>query len=73
MVRGTDYLLQKHFSRSLADKNVADTGPVSAGTGTFVTSLIDYLPADRLEHKYRHEIHATPKWLYCPITSPNLN
>ena len=31
----------------------------ATGTGTFVTNLINYLPADRLEHKYRNEIHAT--------------
>ena len=68
MVRGTDHLLQKHFGRSLADDNVQILDP-AAGTGTFVTSLIDYLPADRLEHKYRTK--STPmKWPYCPITSP---
>ena len=51
IIRGADHLLQKHFGRSLADDNVQILDPAT-GTGTFVTSLIDYLPADRLEHKY---------------------
>ena len=71
MVRGTDYLLQKHFGRSLADNNVQILDP-AAGTGTFVTSLIDYLPADRLEQKYRHEIHANEVAIL-PYYIANLN
>ena len=57
IIRGTDHLLQKHFGRTLADDNVQILDPAT-GTGTFITSLIDYLPADRLEHKYLNEIHA---------------
>ena len=52
IIRGADHLLQKHFGRGLADENVQILDPAT-GTGTFVTGLIDYLPADRLEHKYR--------------------
>ena len=47
IIRGTDYLLQKHFGRTLADDNVQILDPAT-GTGTFITSLIDYLPPDRL-------------------------
>ena len=57
IIRGTDFLLQKHFGRTLADENVQILDPAT-GTGTFITSLIDYLPADRLEYKYLNEIHA---------------
>ena len=57
IIRGADYLLQRHFGRTLADDNVQILDPAT-GTGTFITGLIDYLPADRLEHKYLHEIHA---------------
>ena len=71
MVRGTDYLLQKHFGRSLADENVQILDP-AAGTGTFVTSLIDYLPADRLEYKYLNEIHANEVGIL-PYYIANLN
>ena len=51
IIRGTDHLLQKHFGRSLADDNVQILDPAT-GTGTFITNLINYLPADRLEYKY---------------------
>ena len=71
MIRGTDYLLQKHFGRSLADENVQILDP-AAGTGTFVTGLIDYLPTDRLEHKYLKEIHANEVGIL-PYYIANLN
>ena len=71
IIRGTDHLLQKHFGRSLADDNVQILDPAT-GTGTFVTSLIDYLPLDRLERKYRHEIHANEVAIL-PYHIANLN
>ena len=46
IIRGTDHLLQKHFGRTLADDNVRILDPAT-GTGTFITNLINYLPADR--------------------------
>ena len=64
IIRGADHLLQKHFGRSLGDKNVQILDPAT-GTGTFVTNLINYLAEsgepdamERLEHKYLNEIHA---------------
>ena len=71
IIRGADYLLQKHFGRSLADDNVQILDPAT-GTGTFVTALIDYLPADRLEHKYLNEIHANEVAIL-PYYIANLN
>ena len=71
IIRGADHLLQKHFGRGLADDNVQILDPAT-GTGTFVTSLIDYLPLDRLEHKYRHEIHANEVAIL-PYYIANLN
>ena len=71
IIRGADHLLQKHFGRSLADDNVQILDPAT-GTGTFVTSLIDYLPADRLEHKYLNEIHANEVAIL-PYYIANLN
>ena len=71
IIRGADYLLQKHFGRSLADDNVQILDPAT-GTGTFVTSLIDYLPADRLEYKYLNEIHANEVAIL-PYYIANLN
>ena len=71
IIRGTDWLLQKHFGRSLADDRVQILDPAT-GTGTFVTSLINYLPAARLEYKYRQEIHANEVAIL-PYYIANLN
>ena len=71
IIRGVDYLLGKHFGRSLADENVQILDPAT-GTGTFVTSLIERLPADRLEYKYVHEIHANEVAIL-PYYIANLN
>ena len=71
MIRGTDHLLQKHFGRRLADENVQILDPAT-GTGTFITSLIDYLPSDRLEYKYLNEMHANEVAIL-PYYIANLN
>ena len=71
IIRGADHLLQKHFGRNLADDNVQILDPAT-GTGTFITSLIDYLPEDRLEYKYLNEIHANEVAIL-PYYIANLN
>ena len=71
MIRGTDDLLKKHFGRSLADRNVQILDPAT-GTGTFITNLIEYLPEDRLEHKYLQEMHANEVAIL-PYYIANLN
>ena len=71
MIRGTDHLLQKHFGRRLADENVQILDPAT-GTGTFITSLIDYLPSDRLEYKYLNEMYANEVAIL-PYYIANLN
>ena len=71
MVRGTDHLLRKHYGRGLADDNVQILDPAT-GTGTFITSLINFLPLDRLEHKYRNEMHAN-ELAILPYYIANLN
>ena len=71
IIRGADHLLQKHFGKTLADDNVQILDPAT-GTGTFITNLINHLPADWLEHKYRHEIHANEVAIL-PYYIANLN
>ena len=71
IIRGTDHLLQKHFGRTLADDNVQILDPAT-GTGTFIANLINYLPLDRLEYKYRNEIHAN-ELAILPYYIANLN
>ena len=71
IIRGTDWLLQKHFGKTLGDKNVNILDPAT-GTGTFITNLMSHLPADRLEYKYLHEIHANEVEIL-PYYIANLN
>ncbi len=71
IIRGTDYLLQKHFGKTLADDNVNILDPAT-GTGTFITNLINHLPADRLERKYLNDIYANEVAIL-PYYIANLN
>ena len=71
IIRGTDWLLQKHFGKTLGDKKVNILDPAT-GTGTFITNLMNHLPADRLEYKYRNEIHANEVEIL-PYYIANLN
>ena len=71
IIRGTDWLLQKHFGKTLGDKNVNILDPAT-GTGTFITNLMNHLPADRLEYKYLNEIHANEVEIL-PYYIANLN
>ena len=71
IIRGADWLLRKHFGRGLADEKVLILDPAT-GTGTFITNLIEYLPADRLEHKYLNEMHANEVAIL-PYYIANLN
>ncbi len=71
IIRGTDWLLQKHFGKTLGDKKVNILDPAT-GTGTFITNLMNHLPADRLDYKYRNEIHANEVEIL-PYYIANLN
>jgi len=72
MIRSTDYLLEKHFEgRTLADKNVEILDP-AAGTGTYITELIEYIPNHLLPYKYTEEIHCNEVAIL-PYYVANLN
>ena len=71
MVKSTDYLLQKHFNKGLSDKNVHILDPAT-GTGTFITDIIDFIPEQYIEHKYKHEIFANEVAIL-PYYVANLN
>ena len=71
IIRGTDWLLRKHFGKTLGDRNVNILDPAT-GTGTFITNLMNHLPADRLEYKYLNEIHANEVEIL-PYYIANLN
>ena len=71
MIESTEYLLHKHFGKTLADKNVEILDPAT-GTGTFITSIIDHLPPQDLLYKYKNEIHANEVAIL-PYYIANLN
>jgi predicted helicase len=71
MIESADYLLHKHFDKYLEDSNVEILDPAT-GTGTFVCDLIDYIRREKLEYKYRNEIHANEVAIL-PYYISNLN
>ena len=71
MIRSTDYLLHRHFGKTMADKNVEILDPAT-GTGTFITDIIDYLPKAKLKYKYKNELHANEVAIL-PYYIANLN
>ena len=71
MIRAADSLVRKHFGRHLYDKNVQILDPAT-GTGTFITDLIDFMPAAHLEYKYDNELHANEVAIL-PYYIANLN
>lgn len=71
MVESVDYLTHKHFNKLLADPGVEILDPAT-GTGTFVTELLEYLPANKLKHKYKNEIHCNEVSIL-PYYIANLN
>jgi len=73
MIDSADWLCEKHFGRTLIDKDVDILDPAT-GTGTFVCELIDRFAgqAEKLAHKYRHELHANEVAIL-PYYVANLN
>ncbi|MBW4476127.1 MAG: N-6 DNA methylase [Tolypothrix brevis GSE-NOS-MK-07-07A] len=71
MIESVDYLVHKNFGKLLADKDVEILDPAT-GTATFITELIDYLPKDKLEYKYKHEIRCNEVAIL-PYYIANLN
>jgi len=71
MVEGTDYLLNKHFGKSLGEQYVEILDPAT-GTGTFITEIIEYLPSGQLEYKYENELHCNEVAIL-PYYIANLN
>jgi predicted helicase len=73
MIESADWLCQKHFGRLLIDKQVEILDP-AAGTGTFITELIEHFrgqPA-KLRYKYLEELHANEVAIL-PYYVANLN
>ena len=71
MIESTNFLLDKHFNKTLADKNVEILDPAT-GTGTFICDLIEHISPDKLVYKYKNEIHANEVAIL-PYYVANLN
>lgn len=71
MIESTDYLLNKHFGKFLEDKGVEILDPAT-GTGTFICDIIDHIRKEKLEYKYKNEIHANEVAIL-PYYISNLN
>ncbi len=71
MIKSTDYLLHKHFNKFLEDKGVEILDPAT-GTGTYICDIIDYIAKDKLEYKYKNELHSNEVAIL-PYYISNLN
>jgi predicted helicase len=71
MIEGTEWLLHKHFNKGLASKDVEILDPAT-GTGTFVCDIIEHLPKNKLEDKYKNELHCNEVAIL-PYYIANLN
>lgn len=73
MVESTDWLCQKHFGKSLIDRDVQILDPAT-GTGTFICELLEHFRGQKgkLAHKYREELHANEVAIL-PYYVANLN
>jgi predicted helicase len=73
MIESADWLCHKHFRKSLIDKQVEILDP-AAGTGTFITELIEHFRGQptKLRYKYLEELHANEVAIL-PYYVANLN
>ena len=73
MIRGADWLCEKHFGKCLIDPGVEILDPAT-GTGTFIVELLEHFAGDRdkLRHKYKEELHANEVAIL-PYYVANLN
>ena len=73
MVESADWLCQKHFGKSLIDKQVEILDPAT-GTGTFICELLEHFRGQpqKLAYKYKEELHANEVAIL-PYYVANLN
>jgi predicted helicase len=73
MIESADWLCQKHFGKSLIDRQVEILDP-AAGTGTFICELLEHFRGQpqKLAYKYKQELHANEVAIL-PYYVANLN
>jgi predicted helicase len=70
-IKATEYLLEKHFGKTLSDKGVEILDPAT-GTGTYICELIEHISPHALKHKFLNEIYANEVAIL-PYYIANLN
>lgn len=73
MIDGADWLCEKHFGKSLIDRDVEILDPAT-GTGTFICELLEHFRGQptKLRRKYCEELHANEVAIL-PYYVANLN
>ncbi|VBM56233.1 adenine specific DNA methyltransferase [Burkholderia pseudomallei] len=73
MIDGADWLCERHFGKSLIERDVEILDPAT-GTGTFISELLEHFrgQSKKLERKYRNELHANEVAIL-PYYVANLN
>lgn len=74
MIRGAEWLTEKHWGKTLSDEGVEILDPAT-GTGTFIVELIEHMEGvghERLRAKYASELHANEVAIL-PYYVANLN
>lgn len=73
MIRGAEWLTERHFGKTLIDPQVEILDPAT-GTGTFIVELLEHFAGDRdrLRYKYKNELHANEVAIL-PYYVANLN
>ncbi|MEN9610097.1 MAG: hypothetical protein RLZZ628_911 [Bacteroidota bacterium] len=70
-INATEYLLEKHFGKTLSDKGVEILDPAT-GTGTYLCELIEHIAPHALKYKFQNEIFAN-EIAILPYYIANLN
>jgi predicted helicase len=70
-IQATEYLLEKHFGKTLSDKGVDILDPAT-GTGTYICELIEHIAPHALKYKFQNEIFAN-EIAILPYYIANLN
>lgn len=74
MIRGAEWLTEKHWGKTLSDSDVEILDPAT-GTGTFIVELLEHMQGagrDQLRRKYLEELHANEVAIL-PYYVANLN
>jgi predicted helicase len=74
MIEGADWLCQKHFEQNADRRRDVEILDPATGTGTFICELLEHFRGqpDKLEHKYKNELHANEVAIL-PYYVANLN